>query len=509
MSPAISTQVNSATGIVGTTGAGKSALLATAAEYLWETFKQVSLLYTADGGGFPTKIQSLQRLGIIRVWRMRLRGEAFETTVRASEGWWPAEIDPASGETEPNVRLVPPVTEQYTMSCPNGHVVKVVPFQSQLTPALCPTCRTHTTKENMQVQKSVKRTTGFEQVGGVLFDGLSSFLSWQMMDMAGRHARQELKGEDTAIGGRINSGGLVLGGNNRSHFGFVQTRAEDMVLKSLSIPGLSIPPTWTMLLAETFDEGGLPVRGPRLVGKAKTDEAPAWFGNMLEVAVVKDEAGHNVRRLYTSEFIDDAGARHLVKHRGGPGIPPFLQDDFGAPWGQVHMGVFFSLLAKEVEDSAAAARGKYADAPGVQAVQYGEGPAAPAPVVSNAAPAAPRATAPSKPRVVTAPTPAPKPAPAAPAAPAPVQEEAPSPAAGPAVALDTAPASPPEVEPPPVAQQQAAPTPAATPAPQAPPSIARPAGIAPPPGVRPAVAPRRPPARPMPPSTAPSPELGS
>ena len=342
--------VNSATGIVGPTGAGKSALIGTAAEYLADTYPgQVLALYTADGGGFPTKVQSLVRNGIIRVWRMRTRGEAFETTMRASQGWWPSRINPSTGETKPNVRLVPPVTEKYTMLCPNGHIVKTVPFQNLLTAAICSTCKTHTTKENMQVQREVHRTKGFEQIGAVAFDGLTSFLNWQMTNMAQRHANLELKGEDTALGGRIVSGDITLGGNNRAHYGFVQSRAEEMVLNSLGIPGLNLPPMWTGLMLETVDEGGLSVRGMKLAGKAKTDECGAWFGNMIEIGVVKDEHGNNVRRLSLEEFIDEAGARHLIKHRGGPGMPPYLQDAHGEPWGQVHLGIFFDLLAKDIE----------------------------------------------------------------------------------------------------------------------------------------------------------------
>ena len=367
--------VNSATGIVGPTGSGKSSLIATAAEYLADTYPgQVLLLYTADGGGFPTKVQSLVKLGIIRVWRMRTRGEAFETCVRASSGWWPSRIVPSTGETKPNVPLVPPITERYTMRCPNGHVVKVVRFQNLLTPAVCKGCQLHVTKDTMQVERESHRTKGFEAVGAVAYDGMTSFLNWMMNDMARRTATLELRGEETALGGRIVSGEIALGGNNRAHYGFVQGRAEEMVGNSLGIPHLRLPPIWTGLMLETVDEGNLSIRGMKLAGKAKTDEAAAWFGNMLEIAVVKDEDGHDVRRLWLSEYIDEAGARHLVKHRGSPNMPPYLQDPHGQPWSQVHLGVFFDLLSKDIETNLAAAEAKYSEAPGMPEgeVSYGE-----------------------------------------------------------------------------------------------------------------------------------------
>lgn len=414
MSPSVSqpVHVNSATGIVGPTGAGKSALIGTAAEYLADTYPgQVLALYTADGGGFPTKVQSLVRLGIIRVWRMRTRGEAFETTMRASAGWWPSAINPSTGETKPHVRLVPPITERYTMRCPNAHVVKVVAFQNLLTPTLCPTCKTHTTRENMTVEKSAIRTKGFEPIGAVAFDGLTSFLNWQMTDMARRTATMELKGEETALGGRIVSGDIALGGNNRAHYGFVQGRAEEMVLNSLGIPGLALPPIWTGLMLETVDEGGLSVRGMKLAGKAKTDECGAWFGNMLEIGVVKDEHGNNVRRLSLEEFVDDAGARHLIKHRGGPSMPPFLQDVHGEPWGQVNLGLFFDLLAKDIDKGFDEATERYKTAPGMPEgeVSYGETNGssekpveAPKPATGKLAPPLPRKAAPKPAQTVAA-----------------------------------------------------------------------------------------------------------
>lgn len=522
--------VNAALGIVGPTGAGKSCLIATAAEYLWDLHRKVLHLATADGGGFPTKIQTLVNRGVIRVWRMRTRGEAFETTVRASQGWWPSQINPKTGETPPNVKLVPPITERYVMHCPNGHVVKTVPFQSLLSPALCSVCKIHTTKENMLVERSAERTKGFEQVGGQAFDGLTSFLTWQLQDMGQRHARMELKGEESALGGRIVSGDLQLGGNNRSHYGFVQGQAEAMVLNSTGIPYLDIPPIWTALLMETVDEGGLPVKGMKLAGKAKTDEAGAWFGNTLEVGVVVDtETGANVRRLWLSEFTDDNGVRHLIKHRGGPSMPPYLQDPTGAPWSQVNLGVFFDLLEKDVADQNTAAEGKYQGAPGVsEAMTFGDGETAPAPATTATAPTGtatparptavtppPRVT-PPKPRTVAKPKPAPPTMPAAtqttPASPPASEEPTPAAVAPPSVEATSAETRSPEEGTTGDGSSEAAPTPAQT-APPAPTPVAprqtmpapgpRPA-IAPPPGPRPpAVAPRRPAPRPATPPPVP------
>lgn len=543
-------RINSATLIQGATGTGKSSLIATLAEYVWLQFGLILRLITTDGGGFPNRVEALIRRGIIQIWRARTRdlpdgSLSFETCLRAAQGWWPQRINPRTGECQPGERLVPPITERYDMACPNGHPVKSVPFQSLLTPALCPTCRTHTTKENMRVTKSAHRTKGFEQVGAQAFDGLTSMLSWMMSDMGQRSGRLELKGEEGAIGGKIVSGDLKLGGNSRSHYGFAQNRAEELVLNSLSIPYLVVPPIFTALTLETTDEGGLSVRGPKLAGKAKTDEAAQWFGNALESAVVKDDRDQQQFRLYLSEFVDEAGVRHLCKHRGAPGtMPPYLEDPpitaagtvADTAFTQFNLGVFLELMEAGLTQTLATVDQRYPNAPGVPDgfVEVGEGtavvqagaqtsgqvqtgqpaqetPAAPvAPAAPTTAPKARTAAPTAKPPVARRAGPMAVPASVPPAAAVPEPEPAPKPVAEAdlqagfdqafAQQQATEPAAEPAVtqpepEPAPVAPVvAAAPTPAPSVAPQArrwaPPSAPRPPAVAP--RIRPTPAPTQP-----------------
>lgn len=465
--------VNSATLIMGVTGSGKSALLATLAKYVWRRYHKVTRLYTTDGGGFPMQIQALMQLGIMQVWRMRTRdlpdgSLSFETCMRATLGWWPKRINPTTGETQPGVELVPPITEQYDMHCPNGHLVRSVPFQSTLTPTLCPQCQTLTSKANMQVSKSSHQTQGFENVGAVCFDGISSMLSWMMADMGMRAGRLELKGEEGAIGGKIISGDMKFGGSSRSHYGFAQSRAEELALNALSIPGLVVPPTFTALTLETDDEGDLRIRGPKLAGRAKTDEAPQWFGNCLETMVVKDDKDRRCFRLALSEFIDDAGVRHLVKNRADPGaLPVYLEDpplvagtEKQTAFQQFNLGVFFTLLETALASSVADGHAEFPDAPGVPdgVVEVGEAGAAHVPG-ADAGAGATTATSPAAiPAAVG--TPAATPAGTTAKASAP-RAAAPRPAARPAAQTSKAPATAPATPPP------AAPPAAATPAPAA------------------------------------------
>ena len=393
--------VNSATLIMGPSGTGKSSLLATLIRYVWETFHKVTLLNSSDGGGFPTAVQALMQKGICRVFRMRTRdlpdgSLAFETCTRAAQGWWPQKINPATGEVSPGVKMVPPITEAYAMSCPNGHLVKTVPFQSLLTPTMCPKCKILTDKTNARIVRTSQRTKGFEDVGAVCFDGISSMLQWYMADMGARAGRLELKGEEGAIGGKIISGDMRFGQTTRSHVGMAQSQAENLVLSSLGIPYLVVPPTWTALTLETDDAGDLRILGPLIEGRAKTPIAPQWFGNCLESAVVKTERADRIFRLYLAEFTDEGGVRHLVKNRADPGmLPPYLEDpplvsghELETAFTNVNLGVFFQMLDEGLKASMERIDTQYADAPGLPEgiVEVGE-PAAPE--GQGAAPAAP------------------------------------------------------------------------------------------------------------------------
>lgn len=470
--------LNSATLIMGLSGAGKSSLLATFMEWVWETYGLATLYYCCDGGGFPTQIQALVNRGIARLWRMRTRsgaGLAFETCQRASQGWWPKVINPATGETAPTVQLVPPLTEKFEMRCPNDHIVKVVPAQSLLTGSVCPTCKVPVTPQNMKVTRTSHRTKGFEKVGAAAFDGLSSMCSWMMDDLS----KRDLGGEKSRLGGTVMSGELMFGENNRAQVGFTQNRAEQLALNALGIPFLVAPPIWTALVQEGSDEGNLAIRGPMIAGQAKTAVAPQWFGNCLEAIVVEHD-GKRYRRLNLAEYIDSGNVRHLCKVRSFPGmLPAYLEDeDTGDGQGafvNFNLGTFHKLLDAALIKTEDQYAQRFADSPGLQAgeMTYGEDVQAPAaPTVAAGMAPGPR---PGVPAGVAGP-------PAIPVAPPP------RPAQAPPVTPSTAPATHAQ-RPPVVAQPQAAPpaTPVVKPlsGPTPPPAAKPPArGPVPPPAGR-------------------------
>lgn len=520
--------VNTSTLLIGVTGSGKSTLLATAAEYLYETYKEIAGYYFADLGGYPDRMNALIRWGIVRVFRMRSRGMdlSFETAQLSSMGYWPAKVlDPMTGEVPYGVTMVPPVRRLYKQTCECGHT-RTIRVKAQLSVGNCPGCDKRIAVAATTVVEEQSLTPGLSDIRMRMYDGLTSFSEWYLQDLS---KRSELAGEMGAIGGVVNSGSLSFRGNNRAQVGFAQTRAHELVSNSLSIPHQRIMPLWTALTDETSDQGGrLTIVGPKLAGSAKTEIAGAWFGSTLEAATVEgDTPGTKIRRLYLNEYIDPEGRRHILKHRSDPRyVPEYLED---APYSaseppqeictNFSLGVFFRHLQIADTKALESAAQRFPDAPGLAAVpltlELGDAEEAKAPASATPAPVA----AGLKPRAggLKRPAAAPKsPLPAG-TSPSPATAAAPAPASSPgeaaqaqdtgaaAVPAEEAQAAPAQEEPAqavqeaqaPVVEAQTAPAPAAPAAPAqtppAPPPAQRARAAWPsPPGVKPGTA------RPMP-----------
>lgn len=495
--------VSAATLVIGSSGSGKSSILATLAEWGWQHFHKWSSYYLCDSGGVPTQVQGLVNRGIIKLWRLRTRsgaGLAPETIHRASQGWWPRRINPLTGEVDPTVELVAPVTETISVSCAAGHPYQVVRFSSQIKPGVCATCGVAVRAENWKLARTSTVTRGFEGRGFCLFDGLYSAGEWLLDDLSHR----QLGGEQSRLGGVVESGGLRFGENNRAQVGFTQTRAASWLANANSIPGLIVPPVWTALIKEGELEG-LRIKGPDLgAGQAKTAVAPQWVGNCIETAVVEED-GKKYRRLYLQEYIDKDGFRHLLKIRSFPGmIPSFLQDEDRDDMAEherfvnFNLGLLHDLFEKSRIALEARYVEKYPDAPGVvvEAEEFGEGPlsAVPSPAGSGSGGSAPAAPAPAARTSGGAarigggraarigPPPAPV-GPVATPAPAPAASRA-TPAPAPSAPAAAAPATPPETPPAPPQSTQAARGPAPVGPPPAPRAPAR-GPVPAPPGARP------------------------
>ncbi len=380
-------RIFTATLIIGVPGAGKTTLFKGFSEYLWETYGKVLLLYSWDGGAIPTDVQKRMKQGLIRFWRARTRsggGLGLETMYLASKGYWPARINAETGETSPAVKLVPPVTTKYHVTCRKGHPLMSVPAISLVVPTYCNECRELTTHADMLVTEEAQRTKGFELVGGVGFDGLTSMGDVVLDHMDLQRGEGLIGGEKSAFGGVVKSGTHSFGGNNRADVGFGQTRAHQFVNNSLSIPYLVEGPVFTALANEATDEGGLPIVGAKLPGQAATDGASAWFGNVMEAGKTRDTEGRSCFTLWLRPFTDPQNRRHLLKTSASPsGVPAMLVDpaeDLQQPYRVVNLGSVFKMLDEDLRRSLLE---EIPGAPGIptQMMDYGEafvveGPAA-------------------------------------------------------------------------------------------------------------------------------------
>lgn len=376
-------RIFTATLVMGPSGTGKTTLLATFADYLWETYHKILLLYSWDGGAIPTIVQKRMKQGLIRFWRANTRsaeGLAIETVYQATRGYWPRTIDPLTGETDPAVPMVAPVTARYETYCKNGHPLQIVPTPTLIVPTFCSTCKELPVPSDVKFREVVRQTKGFELVGGVAFDSLSSMAGGTILDEMDRQRGAGLiGGEKAAFGGVVMSGSMKFGGNNRADIGFAQTRAQQFVRNSLSIPNLVEGPVFTGLTLEATDEGGLSIVGLKLPGRAATDEASSWFGNVMETARVKVVVQNQEKSafaLHLKPFTDPQGRSHLLKTSGSPGaIPASLVDppeENIQPNSIANLGAVFKLLDEDLRKQLAEETAK--DLPGLASglQTYGE-----------------------------------------------------------------------------------------------------------------------------------------
>lgn len=485
--------------LMGDSGSGKTSLLATLAEWVWKKYRLTTLLYSADPGGWVTEVQALVNRGIIRVWKVPSRdpedrfGLAFETCSRASQGYWPKEfIDLGKGRVPIGVELVPPVSYEFTLSCPSGHVVRKVSVEGKLQGQfICApngdasACGfTVSIGTGAKVTRSSHRTKGFENVGVVCYDGLTSMCSWAMRDLQDRGSRVQ-PGERDALKSamQIESGDMTFGSSTPSHYGAAQSLAERMLNAAGAIPYLVARPVWTALEKRgTDDKTQTVIYGPELPGSAKTATAPQWVGNLFGVCSLPVSSDRVEWRIYLRRYYTPGDpVPHLAKTRVAPGyMPEFLSDgpvdamgrpvSGSEPFTNFNLGTFYEMEARALEQQQKVKDELYADAPGLvpliigeEGLDEGSGVMSGVSVASVAAPGPGRG-------VGAAPGPPPQAGGAPPQGPAP---QGPPPAASPAEAAPAATAT--------AGAPQGVPVPATG---DTPPNAA-PTGVTPPAGPRP------------------------
>lgn len=351
--------------LMGRSATGKTTLIATLARYVYKRFGKVTHFYANDPGAAGDYLDSTINMGIIRVFRMGSRDPdssldmAEETIMRAAQGYWPEEfVDVRKGEVPVGVKLRPPVYAVHSVYCAQGHLVgETVELRGYFKDApVCPTCGLATSAKTVgHIERSFRQAKGFEDVGMVAYDGLTEVGSTLMIDLSDRHARGPemggLKGEGSGLGGNVVSGDLILGGNNKAHYGFAQSVCERAVKKSITIPFLIAPPVWTSLKCLGSEQSsGNPIYGPDIPGRAKTAEAPRWFGTVLGTDIVEGQ-----HRLYLRSYEDsaDRGVQVICKSRASEELPEYLGDGPGAErYSGFNLGRYFELLEESFEKTA-------------------------------------------------------------------------------------------------------------------------------------------------------------
>ena len=388
---AIANQANAALGLVGITGAGKTSLATTAIEEGWETYHKVTLFYASDLGGWGSKLLSLIRLGICRVWYIRSHRFPFETMELASRGYWPVRmLDYETGMADPGVELIAPRLERFTLICPHGHAVATYPTHAAVTAAqaACPTCGQITTALNAaRIDKSIVRPGFFKDVGHRVYDSMTQMCEWGQSELREKSAKGELPAGSSggaALGAAdaLREGSMAFGTGSKAQYGFMQDRVPVWISNIRNIPDQILPPVLTFGVERSKgddESGGIPIMGPKISGNARTSSVPGWLGNCLYVAKepgnpVEYDAHGNViakHRLWLTNHVDprDPSATPIVaKHRGEPlGMPDYLEDpgDPDKAWTVCSLRVFYKLLRDQAERIEARDKAKYADAPGI------------------------------------------------------------------------------------------------------------------------------------------------
>jgi hypothetical protein len=253
--------------LVGQTGSGKSTQLGQLAKHIFkQTLGQKKLrLYTADPGGYLS-LKPLINLGLIEVVPL--------TTVNPWAYEWACD------------GLLPNPTD------PNGKWIEIVDRNAL--------------------------------IGGWAYEGLTSFSNGLMGNLAARAALGEniggekiitVNGNSAVARGQKGAEGIVVGGNNRSHYGLTQSRIRELVYRTHALPGIVC---WTALDSAGEDkEGSQRIIGAKIAGKALVDEAPSWFTFTLHMVVDVQEGFDPVHRMYIKHHKDETtpGATALANTR--------------------------------------------------------------------------------------------------------------------------------------------------------------------------------------------------
>lgn len=343
---------SAATLLFGPSKTGKSFQLAEIARYVAKHFGLRSLYFAFDEGGWPDDMQQLIDKGIVRVCRLNTldpggnKNMAMGLMDKAAKGFWPARV--AKDGQVLSGSMLPPYTSAFALVCACGAEVAVAEQKKSLLPQPCPECKQMVAQGTGFVRETRKPAEHMKDIGAIFYDSIQGACAWCMDEHNYLSAVGKLGGStDGRGGGRtpITSGGVTFGSAGMTSYGMIQMRPRDWSRYSSQIPGLVVPATWTSLDQRVTPDDQRPVVGPMLIGQAATGKAPAWFGNVINLANVGGQ-----RRMYLQQWTEDdgkSGTDHLCGVRALAGVAPeYLADPAGHTGKprECSMQRFFDLL---------------------------------------------------------------------------------------------------------------------------------------------------------------------
>jgi len=110
---------------------------------------------------------------------------------------------------------------------------------------------------------------------------------------------------------------IVIGGNNKSQYGLIQTFLLRQLAASTRVASKGIDVLWTF--GEHYPDGGdEPVIGPRVCGRALTGVIPRHVRYTLRILLVPEVDGPPKHLLITAPMMEADGIRHCVANSRAP-----------------------------------------------------------------------------------------------------------------------------------------------------------------------------------------------
>lgn len=213
--------------LYGTTGTTKTSRLGDIAEYLKRKYKKNSRLISADPGGWEV-IQSLVDDGTVSAFALiQSRKNLYETMNRLCLGYWPQNPE------DPQSPLVPP------------------------------------------------QQNGLKDVGGVFFEGLTSWCDLMMRVNTTDLVNVQVPRSEAEKFNKIKSGDFERRFASQTDYGSIQDDIAAFVRDSGMLPVKKV--VWTALEQKGEDDQKKPVYGPDLIGRKATGRCGPWFGNFIHM----------------------------------------------------------------------------------------------------------------------------------------------------------------------------------------------------------------------------------